>query len=144
MVRCWVNRWKWVDQQLGYVADIVQPCQQPSYWSLAAATCPPIGQLCVVSMELWGRHMGHHCMVDKIVSYLGPDFPLFHASYTRRISADTSLAVIIRNQSRAHGAIPDTTLNRYVQCGSWDYYALIDINFRYKCIKVLGIEFLNH
>ena len=32
----------------------------------------------VVSIELWGRHMGHHCLVDKIVSYLGPDFPLFH------------------------------------------------------------------
>ena len=30
-------------------------------------------------MELWGRHMVRHCVVDKIVSYLGPDFPLFHA-----------------------------------------------------------------
>ena len=29
--------------------------------------------LCV----LWGRH----CVVDKIVSYLGPDFPLFHDKY---------------------------------------------------------------
>ena len=35
-------------------------------------------ELCVVSMELWGRHMGRHCVVNKIVSYLGPDFPLFH------------------------------------------------------------------
>ena len=73
-----LSRWKWVVQQLGDVADIVQPCQQPSYWSLTAATCPPIGQLCVVSMELWGRHMGRHCVVDKMLSYLGPDFPLFH------------------------------------------------------------------
>ena len=42
-----LSRWKWVIQQLGDVADIVQPCQQSSFWSLAAATCPPIGQLCV-------------------------------------------------------------------------------------------------
>ena len=35
-------------------------------------------ELCVVSMELWARHMGRHCVVDKIVSYLGPEFPLFH------------------------------------------------------------------
>ena len=74
-----LSRWKWVVQQLGDVADIVQPCQQPSYWSLAAATCPPIGQLCVVSMELWGRHMGRHCVVDKIVTFWGREFPFFSA-----------------------------------------------------------------
>ena len=27
-----------------------------------------------------GRHMGSHWVVDKIVSHLGPDFPLFHDS----------------------------------------------------------------
>ena len=31
-------------------------------------------------MELWGRHMGRHWVVNKIVSHLGPDFPLFHDS----------------------------------------------------------------
>ena len=31
-------------------------------------------------MDLWGRHMGCHWVVNKIVSHLGPDFPLFHDS----------------------------------------------------------------
>ena len=35
-------------------------------------------ELCVVSMESWGRHMGRHCVVDRIVSYLRFSFPLFH------------------------------------------------------------------
>ena len=75
----------WLVQQLGDLADNVQPCQQPSYWSLAAATCPPIGKLSVVSMKFWGRHMGSHCVIDKIVIYLGPDYPLFHGSVCRNV-----------------------------------------------------------
>ena len=30
-----------------------------------------------VSMELWARHMGRHCVVDKIVTFWGAEFPLF-------------------------------------------------------------------
>ena len=32
-----------------------------------------------VSMELWARHMGRHCMVDKIVTFWGREFPFFSA-----------------------------------------------------------------
>ena len=34
-------------------------------------------ELCVVSMELWARHMGRHCVVDKIVTFWGREFPFF-------------------------------------------------------------------
>ena len=34
-------------------------------------------ELCVVSMELWARHMGRHCVVDKIVTFWGAEFPFF-------------------------------------------------------------------
>ena len=30
-----------------------------------------------VSMELWARHMGRHCVVDKIVTFWGAEFPFF-------------------------------------------------------------------
>ena len=30
-----------------------------------------------VSMELWARHMGRHCVVDKIVTFWGREFPFF-------------------------------------------------------------------
>ena len=30
-----------------------------------------------VSMELWARHMGRHCVVDKIVTFWGGEFPFF-------------------------------------------------------------------
>ena len=33
-----------------------------------------------VSMELWARHMGRHCVVDKIVIFLGAEFPFFSDS----------------------------------------------------------------
>ena len=36
-------------------------------------------ELCVVSMELWARHMGRHCVVDKIVTFWGAEFPFFSA-----------------------------------------------------------------
>ena len=32
-----------------------------------------------VSMELWARHMGRHCVVDKIVTFWGREFPFFSA-----------------------------------------------------------------
>ena len=37
-------------------------------------------ELCVVSMELWARHMGRHCVVDKIVTFWGAEFPFFSVS----------------------------------------------------------------
>ena len=40
----------------------------------------------VVSMELWGHHMGRHCVGDKIVSILGLDFPLFHGLWWLAVS----------------------------------------------------------
>ena len=73
---------KWVVQQLGDIADKQLLCYQTAAPPISAphtASQPMTGQTnSVVSMELWGRHMGRHCVVDKIVSYLGPDFPLFH------------------------------------------------------------------
>ena len=33
-----------------------------------------------VSMELWARHMGRHCVVDKIVTFWGAEFPFFSVS----------------------------------------------------------------
>ena len=33
-----------------------------------------------VSMELWARHMGRHCVVDKIVTFWGREFPFFSAT----------------------------------------------------------------
>ena len=33
-----------------------------------------------VSMELWARHMGRHCVVDKIVTFWGREFPFFSGS----------------------------------------------------------------
>ena len=50
----------------------------PTYCLAEWRPRPPSMKLCVVSMELWARHMSRHCLVGKIVSYLGPDFPLFH------------------------------------------------------------------
>ena len=34
-----------------------------------------------VSMELWARHMGRHCVVDKIVTFWGREFPFFSGYY---------------------------------------------------------------
>ena len=39
-------------------------------------------ELCVVSMELWARHMDRHCVVDKIVTFWGAEFPFFSESNT--------------------------------------------------------------
>ena len=44
---------------------------------LSDGPAPPSMELCVVSMELWARHMGRHCVVDKIVTFWGPEFPFF-------------------------------------------------------------------
>merc|ERR1712067_128703 len=35
-----------------------------------------------VSMELWARHMGRHCVVDKIVTFWGREFPFFSGQYS--------------------------------------------------------------
>ena len=35
-----------------------------------------------VSMELWARHMGRHCVVDKIVTFWGREFPFFSVGIT--------------------------------------------------------------
>ena len=35
-----------------------------------------------VSMELWARHMGRHCVVDKIVTFWGAEFPFFSEKTT--------------------------------------------------------------
>ena len=35
-----------------------------------------------VSMELWARHMGRHCVVDKIVTFWGREFPFFSGSHS--------------------------------------------------------------
>ena len=53
-----------------------------------------------VSMELWARHMGRHCVVDKIVTFWGAEFPFFSASAASdinllRLWTDTYLLVII-------------------------------------------------
>ena len=69
-------------QQLCDVADMQLLCYQtvaPPNRAPHPASQPMTGRTnSVVSMELWGRHTDCHCVVDKIVSYLGPDFPLFH------------------------------------------------------------------
>ena len=44
---------------------------------LSDGPAPPSMELCVVSMELWARHMGRHCVVDKIVTFWGAEFPFF-------------------------------------------------------------------
>ena len=38
-----------------------------------------------VSMELWARHMGRHCVVDKIVTFWGREFPFFSAFLIRDV-----------------------------------------------------------
>ena len=48
----------------------------------------------VGSMELWGRHMGRHCVVDKIVTFLGAEFPFFSAPKCRNFSEFTGLVWI--------------------------------------------------
>ena len=37
-----------------------------------------------VSMELWARHMGRHCVVDKIVTFWGAEFPFFSDLNTKK------------------------------------------------------------
>ena len=48
-----------------------------------------------VSMELWARHMGRHCVVDKIVTFWGREFPFFSGSYSNCITV-TSHKIFIR------------------------------------------------
>ena len=38
-----------------------------------------------VSMELWARHMGRHCVVDKIVTFWGAEFPFFSVTNTNKM-----------------------------------------------------------
>ena len=63
--------------------------------------------------------MGRHCVVDKIVSYLGPDFPLFHDKYPSSEKEDEkyifneSWKIIRRDKDRydaALGPAPGTTV----------------------------------
>ena len=49
----------------------------PTYCLAEWRPRPPSMELCVVSMELWARHMGRHCVVDKIVTFWGAEFPFF-------------------------------------------------------------------
>ena len=49
----------------------------PTYCLAEWRPRPPSMELCVVSMELWARHMDRHCVVDKIVTFWGAEFPFF-------------------------------------------------------------------
>ena len=54
----------------------------PTYCLAEWRPRPPSMELCVVSMELWARHMGRHCVVDKIVTFWGAEFPFFSGKKT--------------------------------------------------------------
>ena len=53
---------------------------------------PPSMELCVVSMELWARHMGRHCVVDKIVTFWGAEFPFFSGQLVNKLKTRLSKA----------------------------------------------------
>ena len=55
----------------------------PTYCLAEWRPRPPSMELCVVSMELWARHMDRHCVVDKIVTFWGAEFPFFSAWFTQ-------------------------------------------------------------
>ena len=52
-----------------------------------------------VSMELWARHMGRHCVVDKIVTFWGAEFPFFSDSRCL-----TEIIIMCKDQDRNSGS----------------------------------------
>ena len=68
-----------------------------------------------VSMELWARHMGRHCVVDKIVTFWGREFPFFSANtaafwcenwkLTRNCSSNKTFLLKSANQTYLAGKI---------------------------------------
>ena len=64
----------------------------PTYCLAEWRPRPPSMELCVVSMELWARHMGRHCVVDKIVTFWGREFPFF-SGFTQKIIFQQGLSI---------------------------------------------------
>ena len=48
-----------------------------------------------VSMELWARHMGRHCVVDKIVTFWGAEFPFFSGSINLNLSTNNKQGLLM-------------------------------------------------
>ena len=91
-------------EALWCVAEFPKMVSSTTWWcsrhetAVLSNCCPPISaphtasqpmkvdQQCSVD-GVMGRHMGRHCVVDKIVSYLGPDFPLFYGGVSLLLSS---------------------------------------------------------
>ncbi len=75
---------------------------------LSDGPAPPSMELCVVSMELWARHMGRHCVVDKIVTFWGAEFPFFSGKnygnkfYSQSLHSKVPSASLSMNSGQAY------------------------------------------